>query len=74
MQLAVGHGLTPSALSQHLRALKDAGLVRERREGRQRIYSLLPGRLREVATWAKAFEQYWPNKLDALGAHLRSRK
>jgi DNA-binding transcriptional ArsR family regulator len=70
-RLARGFRLTPSALSQHLKALKDAGLVSERRQGRQRIYSLTPTPLREISEWVDAFSAYWPVKLEALGEHLR---
>ncbi len=38
------------AISQHLKVLKDAELVSERREGRQRIYRLQPKPLRQVAS------------------------
>ncbi len=70
-QLASRFDVTPGALSQHLKALKDAGLVTERREGRQRIYSLTPAPLREVSDWVDAFKKFWPEKLEALGNHLR---
>lgn len=70
-QLALRFRVSPSALSQHLKALKNAGLVAERREGRQRIYRLTPAPLREVSEWVEAFSVYWPRKLEALGTHLR---
>jgi DNA-binding transcriptional ArsR family regulator len=70
-QLAGDFDVTPSALSQHLKALKDAGLVSERRQGRNRIYSLTPARLKEISDWIESFSTYWPGKLEGLGAHLR---
>jgi DNA-binding transcriptional ArsR family regulator len=73
-QLAGDFDLSVSALSQHLKALKDAGLVSERREGRNRIYSLTPARLKEISEWIESFSRYWPNKLERLGAHLRRTK
>jgi DNA-binding transcriptional ArsR family regulator len=73
-QLAAEFDVTPSALSQHLKALRDAGLVSERREGRQRIYTLCPARLREVSQWVQAFSGFWPDAMDALGNHLRRKK
>jgi DNA-binding transcriptional ArsR family regulator len=69
--LASRFRMSPSALSQHLKSLKQAGLVTERREGRQRIYHLTPGPLREISDWVEAFSSYWPKKLEALGDHLR---
>ncbi len=62
--------MSQPALSQHLRALRDAGLVRSRKQGRQRIYALEAARLREVARWIAHYEAFWDDKLDALGAYL----
>lgn len=43
--------MSQPALSQHLRVLRDAGLVRVRRQGRMRVYSADPTPLREVSDW-----------------------
>ena len=58
------------AISQHLKALKSVGLVRERKEGRFRIYSLDATPLRLVHDWTAHYEQFWNEKLDALGDFL----
>ena len=42
------------AMSQHLQVLRKAKVVRQRRQGRQRVYRLNAGPLREVADWAAA--------------------
>ena len=55
------------ALSQHLKVLRDAGLVGVRQEGRLRHYSLQVGGLRSVADWVVAYERFWTEKLDVLG-------
>lgn len=60
------------AVSQHLRVLLDAGLVTERRVGRQRIYHLRPERLREVSGWLRTYERFWRDRLNALGDYLDS--
>lgn len=44
-------GLTPQGLSQHLRVLRDTGLVRHRVEGRYRIYRVNAPALRKVQRW-----------------------
>jgi DNA-binding transcriptional ArsR family regulator len=57
--------ITRPAVSQHLRVLKDAGLVTERRQGTRRLYSLRPegfGPLRAL------LEDFWDSKLDRLKA------
>jgi DNA-binding transcriptional ArsR family regulator len=58
------------AISQHLRILLDAGLVAEQRDGRERRYRLRPERLRDVEAWLQQYQQFWSQKLDALGAYL----
>ncbi len=66
--------VTQSAVSQHLRVLLLAGLVSERREGRHRLYKLEPLALKEVADWVNEYEQFWRQKLKALGAYLDKKK
>jgi DNA-binding transcriptional ArsR family regulator len=69
-ELAEPFGVSFSAVSQHLRILKDASLVSERREGRNRIYHLRSDPLKEVWAWADEFRAFWSARLDALEAHL----
>ena len=69
-ELARPFGMSFPAISQHLKILRDAGLVTERRIGRQRIYQLHPKPLREVWTWVDDFQDFWNARLDALEAHL----
>ena len=54
------------SLSEHLKVLKDAGLVTERKTSRQRLYSLRPEPLREVSEWLSPYEQFWREKLTNL--------
>jgi DNA-binding transcriptional ArsR family regulator len=54
------------SLSEHLKVLKDAGLVVERKTGRQRLYSLRPEPLRELAEWLHPYERFWREKLANL--------
>lgn len=51
-ELAVKLPVSRSAVSQHLKVLKDSGLVQERRAGKQRIYSARPEAMRHVAEYA----------------------
>jgi DNA-binding transcriptional ArsR family regulator len=62
--------MTQPAISQHLRVLSEAGLVRSRRRGRERIYSLSARPLRQAFDWLAHFESFWNDRLDALGDHL----
>ncbi len=62
--------MTQPAVSQHLRVLREAGLVSERREGRHRIYKLEAEPIRAVHDWAGHYERFWTRKLTALGDYL----
>jgi DNA-binding transcriptional ArsR family regulator len=53
------------AVSRHLRVLREAGLVQERRQGRLRLYRADPAPLAELRSW---LERYWDDRLDALRA------
>ena len=69
--LAAPFAMTRPAISQHLRILRQAGLVRERRAGRERRYRLCAAPLRQVYDWVAHYERFWRTKLAALGEHLR---
>jgi DNA-binding transcriptional ArsR family regulator len=61
------------AVSQHLRILLDAGLVTERRHGRERRYHFVPQRLGPVRDWVAQYERFWDDRLQRL-QKLLSRK
>jgi DNA-binding transcriptional ArsR family regulator len=61
--LAQGLSVSRPAVSQHLKVLKDAGLVEERSEGVRRIYSLRREGLSELREWLDSF---WGEALDAF--------
>ncbi|MFF0309999.1 ArsR/SmtB family transcription factor [Streptosporangium sp. NPDC004379] len=54
------------SLSEHLRVLRDAGLVSERKAGRQRLYRLEAVPLHEVREWLDPFERFWRERLTGL--------
>src|SRR3712207_3861562 len=57
-RLAAPFPASRPAVSQHLAVLLAAGLVRERKVGRERYYRLEPRRLREVAEWVGPYERF----------------
>jgi DNA-binding transcriptional ArsR family regulator len=63
-------GLPQPNVSKHLKALREAGLVRIRAEGPKRFYSLDPAPLLELEAWLQPYREFWADKLDALGDHL----
>ena len=72
-ELAAGFDISRPAVSRHLRVLREARLVRERRGGndaRQRMYELTAGPLREVARWSAKYEAFWPAPLSRLKRHV----
>jgi DNA-binding transcriptional ArsR family regulator len=58
------------AVSQHLRILRAAGLVTERRVGRERRYRLRAAPLREVRDWVRQYEWFWRDHFDRLADYL----
>lgn len=58
--------MSRTAVSKHLHVLSDAGLVKERKVGRETRYSLQPEPLQEVKQWISYYERFWENKLNAL--------
>lgn len=60
-QIAAGLPVSRPAVSQHLKVLKDAGLVTERAEGTRRIYRIDPRGLAALREW---LDQFWTNALD----------
>lgn len=58
--------MSRTAVSKHLRVLAEAGLVKERKVGRETRYRLEPEPLMELKQWLSYYERYWENKLGAL--------
>jgi DNA-binding transcriptional ArsR family regulator len=69
-ELASGFHISRPAISKHLKVLRSARLVRERKEGRQRIYQLEPDRLEQVAKWVEEYRTFWHQNLTSLKRHL----
>lgn len=57
-------------VSKHLRVLSEVGLVRSRADGRRRLYSLDPARLRPMHEWLAKYEQALNERLDRLDDYL----
>lgn len=63
-------GMTQPGASKHLRVLREVGLVRDRRDGRQRLYDLDAGGLQTVHEWVGGFERFWNESFDKLDAYV----
>ncbi len=63
-------GIAQPTVSQHLKVLRDAGLVSVRADGNRRLYRLRPDALREVEAWLEPYRVLWAGRLDDLERHL----
>jgi DNA-binding transcriptional ArsR family regulator len=64
-------GWAQPMVSKHLGVLKQVGLVKERRVGRQRLYRVNPERLKPIYDWVSPFERFWSDKFDRLDEVLQ---
>ncbi|MEU6415586.1 metalloregulator ArsR/SmtB family transcription factor [Microbispora sp. NPDC046933] len=63
-------GLTQPGTSKHLKVLREAGLVRVRRDAQRRWYELCPEPLAEIDAWLAPYRRLWSESFDALERHL----
>jgi DNA-binding transcriptional ArsR family regulator len=63
-------GMSQPGTSKHLRVLREAGLVRVRRDAQRRWYELRPEPLSEIDAWLQPYRKLWGDRLDALEQHL----
>src|SRR5215472_3075383 len=56
-------GLEQPSVSKHLRVLRNVGLVRVRREGRNMLYRLNAEAIRPLHEWTSTFERFWKHQL-----------
>jgi DNA-binding transcriptional ArsR family regulator len=61
------------AISKHLRVLRHARLVREKRAGRERLYKLQPAPLQQVLGWIEGYRAFWQISLTNLKRHLEEK-
>jgi DNA-binding transcriptional ArsR family regulator len=69
-ELTAALRLTQPGTSKHLRVLREAGLVRVRPDGRQRVYELVPQPMAALDAWLEPYRRLWDARLDALERHL----
>ncbi len=64
--------ISAPAVSQHLKVLRQAGLVQMEKRAQQRIYRIAPEAMLEVESWANRIRQLWSDRFDALDALLKA--
>jgi DNA-binding transcriptional ArsR family regulator len=62
--------ITQSAVSQHLKVLRDSGFATVRADGARRLYAVNPAPLQEVDAWLGRFRSFWTHRLDALATEV----
>ena len=63
--------ISAPAISQHLKTLRESGLVRVRIDGQRRIYSLDPEGFEEMEAWFAKMRRFWSGRLDDLERELK---
>jgi DNA-binding transcriptional ArsR family regulator len=71
VELTEGSGVTQGAVSQHLKSLKQAGLVADRPEGRNVYYRAQPTGLAPLVDWIAFYGVFWRERFANLGALLK---
>lgn len=70
-EIATHFDFSLPALSTHLKVLRDAGLVSERKEGQNKYYSVNRG---EMTKMARFFDQFWDDRLKSLKEYVESKE
>ena len=73
-QITARFAVSQPAISQHLGALRAAGLVSERRDGRHRYYRVEPAGLKPLVHWIEHYQAFWLDRLKQLKALLEEMK
>jgi DNA-binding transcriptional ArsR family regulator len=73
-ELAAGFRMSRPAISKHLRVLREARLVTERKDGREHRYQLNAGPLLEVANWLDGYRRFWQLNLQSLKRHVEGKR
>ena len=70
--LAEGEGITRQAVSLHLRILLECGVVRYRKQGREKLYDLDAEKMQELDLWYQNMKRLWEQRFSALDQLLAS--
>ncbi|EKE78104.1 ArsR family transcriptional regulator [Oceanibaculum indicum P24] len=73
-ELAAPYDMALPSFLQHMKVLEKSGLVRSRKAGRVRTYSIEPERLKLAEDWLERQRSMWERRLDRLGSYLMKMK
>ena len=66
--------VTPPAISQHLKVLREAKLVDMEKHAQMRLYTINPDKISELEGWAKKMHRLWSDRFDRLDEMLKEEK
>ena len=72
VRLTVGTGISRQAITKHLNALADAGLVDSTREGRRRMWAIRTQRIAEVRDYLDQISRHWDEAIERLRMHVEA--
>jgi DNA-binding transcriptional ArsR family regulator len=64
--------VSPPAISQHLKVLREANMVRMKKQAQRRLYQINPQAMRELEKWAKEMTKLWKERFDSLDKLLNA--
>ncbi len=70
-QISDEFDVTPQAISQHLKVLREANVIRMEKRGQQRVYGFNPGSMREIQKWTTTVTELWTSRFDRLDRALK---
>ena len=73
-EIAEPFEMSLNAVSKHLKALEQAGLIQRTKVGRDHVITFDPSPLREIARWIHPYERFWSHRLDRLEEHFKNKK
>jgi len=73
-QIYENFAISPPAISQHLKVLREVQLVKMEKRAQQRIYQINPEAMLELEDWSKELAQQWNQRLDSLDELLKVEK
>jgi DNA-binding transcriptional ArsR family regulator len=73
-QIYANFSVSHPAISQHLKVLRETGLVKMEKRAQQHIYQINPQAMLELEDWSKQLTQLWSQRLDALDELLKLEK
>ena len=73
-EIANNFDVTPQAVSQHLRILIDAGVLKMERQSQQHIYQVNPWAIEEMERWLEHTRMLWNKRLDVLDGLMKAEK